>query len=329
VVGLGPGQLVAWPMRLSDLGVGPASVLGCGAQVLAVARRPGTTQYLVAVEGSGGAMASLRLVRLDGSGAWMPVSSGSAGARTVSFLTFDATGSCSGAFRAVQVNADGTLGAPRTVTSCDAQMITERPPGFLGACRSENRVMRFDFSVSAGLTMPRTQLTLPGGFNPVGLVPFGSVVGVHGAKANSVMGSENRVGLFAATASSLSSSVVLKPPNTEMSAVYATVSAMHPTLPVGYFVNGGSYAYGGNNLAVVGVAQSGSLEVRQHVMLPWENSYNSGAVAVSPDGRWLLVGTTVVSEVRAWPIDGATGQLGTSRVVALAEVPVFIEASVP
>jgi hypothetical protein len=333
VVGLGTGQVVAWPLRPSDLAVGDAVVLELGAAVQAVARRPGTNQYLVAVDGSGTANATLRLVRLDENG-WQLGSSGSAGTQDVSFLTFDATGtwalfSGGGAFRALQVNADGTLGAARSVSSCDAQMLIQQGAGFLGACRFDNRIMRFDFSVGAGLTMPRAQVSLPSTFNPVGFVSFGAVMGVHGAKQNGASGSENRVGLFGPTASSLTSSVVLKPPNTEMSAVYATVSAKHPTLPVGYFVNGGSVAYGGNNLGVVGLASSGGLEVRQYVMLPWANSYNSGSVAVTPDGRWVLVGTNVVSEVRAWPIDQVTGQLGTSRVVVLSDLPVFIEVSSP
>jgi hypothetical protein len=30
-----------------------------------------------------------------------------------------------------------------------------------------------------------------------------------------------------------------------------------------------------------------------------------------------------------WPIDPVTGQLGTSRVVVLADLPVFIEVSSP
>lgn len=329
VVGLGTGQLVAWPFGLEDATVGDAVVAELGAPLSAVARRPGTSTYVVATQ-QGSSLAVFQVVRLEADGRWTVRPGGPVGARDVGAMTFDATGSwllfvTQGAFRVARFNADETLGSSRSVYSCDAQALLETPAGFLGTCRSESRLVRFDFTAAAGPSNARVQSQLPGGFNPVGLIPFGAMVALHGAKANGVMGSENRAGLVTPTGTSMSTSVVLKPPNSEMSAVYATVAAAHPTLRVGYFVNGGSFAYGGNNLAVVGGTASDGLEVRQYVSLPWDNSYNSGAVAVTPDGRWLLVGTNVVSEVRAWPIDPATGRLGTSRVPVLADEPVFIE----
>jgi hypothetical protein len=331
VVGLGTGQLVAWPFSLADAAVGEASVAELSMPLSAVARRPGRQTYIAATQ-RGTATATFQVLRLEPDGRWTQGPSAPVGARDVGFMTFDASGTwllfvAQGAFRVARVNADDTLMASRSLSSCDAQSMLETAAGVLGTCRYDNRLVRFDFSVSAGPTNPRVQGALPAGFNPVGLIPFGSMVALHGAKSNGVMGSENRAGLVAPTSTSISSSVVLKPPNSDMSAVYATVVAAHPTLRVGYFVNGGSAAYGGNHLAVVGATPNDGLEVRQYVSLPWDNSYNSGAVAVTPDGRWLLVGTNVVSEVRAWPIDPVTGQLGPSRVPVLADEPVFIEVS--
>jgi hypothetical protein len=329
IVGLGTGQVVAWPFDSSDATVGDAVVAELGAPLSAVARRPGTSTYVAATQ-QGMSMAVFQVLRLEPDGRWTVRPGGPVGARDVGAMTFDATGTwllfvAQGAFRVARFNTDDTPGASRSLYSCDAQALLETSAGFLGTCRSDNRLVRFDFSPSTGPSNARVQGMLPGGFNPVNLVPFGPMVALHGAKANGVMGSENRAGLVTPTSTSMSASVVLKPPNTEMSAVYATVAAAHPTLRVGYFVNGGSAAYGGNHLAVVGGTANDGLEVRQYVSLPWDNSYNSGAVAVTPDGRWLLVGTTVVSEVRAWPIDPMTGQLGPSRVPALADEPVFIE----
>ncbi|MDX2015385.1 MAG: hypothetical protein SFW67_34660 [Myxococcaceae bacterium] len=329
VVGLGTGQVVSWPFRSNDATVGDAVVAELGAPLAAVARRPGTATYVAATQ-QGTAMATFQVLTLDADGRWTVRAGGPVGAREVGAMTFDATGTwllfiAQGAFRVARFNADETLGTSRSLYSCDAQALLETSAGFLGTCRYDNRLVRFDFTPAAGPSNPRVQGQLPGGFNPVSLIPFGSMVALHGAKSNGVMGSENRAGLVTPTSTSMSASVVLKPPNSDLSAVYATVAAAHPTLRVGYFVNGGSAAYGGNHLAVVGGTANDGLEVRQYVSLPWDNSYNSGAVAVTPDGRWLLVGTNVVTEVRAWPIDPATGQLGTSRVPVLADEPVFIE----
>jgi hypothetical protein len=54
------------------------------------------------------------------------------------------------------------------------------------------------------------------------------------------------------------------------------------------------------------------------------NGY-SGSIAVTPDGRWLLVGTNIVTEVRAWSVDQTTGELGADHVVVLADEPAFID----
>jgi hypothetical protein len=329
VVAQATGQVISWSLDSSMFVVSKSHVLDLGERIMAVARKPKTALYVVASQGASGP-ARFHLLARGQTGALSVIKTFSAEAQDIGSMSFDSTGtwltfSASDGFRMAKVEADNTTAPSVVVGRCDAQSLIEVPGGYLGSCGNENRLLRFDFSAASGLTNARTQVSFPAPFNPGPVVAWDDNCVVHGRKQNGVSGSENRAALVIGTANTPASTVTMKPPNTDMSRVYGTVAAKHPSMQVGYFVNGGSHAYGGNNLAVVGMAGSATLEVRQYVMLPWDNSYNSGAVTVSKDGRWLLVASNIVSEVRGWPIDSVTGKLGAGQVVALADSVVFLE----
>jgi hypothetical protein len=91
-------------------------------------------------------------------------------------------------------------------------------------------------------------------------------------------------------------------------------------MQIAYVLNGATYAYGGMHVAVVGVGAGGTLEARQYI----EVFGGSHVQAVSPDGRWLLMGSHSVGSLRSYAIDGA-GKLTPARTITILDEPVFID----
>jgi hypothetical protein len=125
----------------------------------------------------------------------------------------------------------------------------------------------------------------------------------------------------------------LRPPTTGSisGAAFATAIARQPTLDVAYALSGASFAYDGENLAVVGKSASGALEARQFVEM-----YPEGfSLAVSPDGRWVITGSSSirlgpggqgggVGHVQSWQVDGTTAKLTDGKVITLIDDPVAL-----
>jgi hypothetical protein len=276
-----------------------AQVLELGARFRAAARRPRTDLYYFVTQAAGDmAPATLHVVRRAGAHLTTVLSRPLA-VRAVRALAFDDGGrwlliAAASGFYAVRIGADDAPETARALGTCDSYAFVQAGDAFLGTCASENRLMRFD-ATADGPASARAQLSFPMNYGPGVLLEFGANVLVQGRKMNGVAGSENRVALVMPGATAVASSVVLKAPwMSNMSGAYATVAARHPRLSVAYFVNGASWAYHGQSVAVVALMPAG-LAARQYVRLPSDNSYSSGsypftgwtrpAAAREPGGR--------------------------------------------
>jgi len=149
---------------------------------------------------------------------------------------------------------------------------------------------------------------------------MGMATSTDGATVVGVCGNDNNAVVVSVGTNDTLGRVRLRPSELgDVSGPYATAMARHPSQRVAYALNGATYAYGGHHLAVVGVTPAGTPEVLQYVQLFSE----SRAIAVSPSGRWLMVGSQGVDDVRRFRIDD-TGKLSDPLTLALPENPVWL-----
>lgn len=321
-VASGAGQIFTYDFDTASGVAVFRALLDLGAPIQAVTARPGSDLLVVATQARGAEMATLNVVRWPVSGPPMKVSESPAGKKDVSRLLVDRSGrwlvyAAEGGFRAAPLAADGAIGASQSMHACHARGLAFDEPqsALFATCQYDGTVHRFDFSQQAGPAMPRLHLRVNTG--PFAIDRLGTNLVVAGGAANAPTGS-NVLTLVGPTAAGELARATLRPPALgSMARPYGTGLAIHPRLPVAYVLNGASYQYSGEHLAVVAVTGT-AIEVRQYV----DTFKSSRLVQVSPDGRWLFVGSGQVNDVRAWAIDFETGKLASPKVLGIVEAPV-------
>ncbi len=329
------GTLVSWTADDALVVIGEGKTVNLGTAIVAAALRP-NGRKLYAVTQTTGKLGTLHFLSVGLDGQFTLDGAIELPKGDVVSIAFDRSGqwlflSTLQGFYQAKVGDDKSIGSPTLLVACDATSLTDTGrQALLGVCNadSEAKLFRFDFSPAAGASNGKLHFKLlgsdPVNLSPINIVAFDTFSVVQLLRQNGSP-KENRLMAVNELQSSALSSVNVRAPDIgSESEAYATALARHPRLEVVYSIQGGSYGYNGNHLAVVGRDAAGSLEVRQYVGLPAENLRNSRTAAVTPNGKWLLVGSSNVSELRTFPIDQNTGKLGAPRVPMLVDTPLFV-----
>lgn len=296
-----------------------------GARIVMMALRPSTRDIYAIVQESGDPDLVVQRIRLEANGALTPMGTQPAPFGDVQSFSFDRSGSwvliaAERSFRIARVGADGSFAEPTTLGGdCDARSLDASPMNdvLVAGCGWDDRMNVYPFSSESGVSDAGSEIQ-GGGVRPAGAVPVGDSLVTFGFAENSDAG-RNRAALVDATSTSLRSPIVVRAPWLgDESRPTTTAFTSHPTLPIAYAMHGYSYQYGGHHLSVVS-ADGGTLEALQHITV----HRDSFALGTSPDGRWLLVGSHYVDEMRSYRID-ATGQVGEQIVSTLVDDPIFI-----
>lgn len=85
-----------------------------------------------------------------------------------------------------------------------------------------------------------------------------------------------------------------------------------------YVATAGDYTEA-DNVSLLAFDGRGAPSLVRHVAAPPD----PGPIAVSPDGRWLVLGSSPVADLRSYAIDGAGG-LTLDQVIAILEQPTSV-----
>lgn len=327
VVGSEAGYVLSLAFRTEDALASDPRVTDLGSELRAIAIRPGTRDLYAVTRSEEEERATIHRLRLESDGRFEAIESRTAAFTSISEISFDRSGAwalwaADGSFGAARIADDGFWGTATDLGSCDAAQLIASPSNssLVGLCKGDTRARIFPFDVESGPSVSASEIPFDR-VSPVHAVDLGEHLITLSVAENADYGVNNLALVAEDRATPLDQLSVRADWLEDVSRPYSTALSRHPSLPVVYTLHGESYQYGGFHLAVVEASTEGQLDVRQYVTV-FRSSY---ALGVSPDGRWLLVGSHGVSEVRAHSIDPSTGELLAEKVVTLVDAPIFIE----